>query len=67
MNSQHVVVMGAGFGGLNLARQLRDAPVQIALIGRQNHHLFQSCQRSMEIHVYASPYRPPSIRTGART
>jgi NADH dehydrogenase len=41
MNTPHVVVIGAGFGGLNVALQLRDAPVQITLIDRQNYHLFQ--------------------------
>lgn len=41
MNTPHVVILGAGFGGLNVARQLRDAPVQITLIDKQNYHLFQ--------------------------
>jgi NADH dehydrogenase len=41
MNIPHVVIIGAGFGGLNVARQLRNAPVRITLIDRQNYHLFQ--------------------------
>src|SRR5580700_11818618 len=36
-----VVIIGGGFGGLNAARQLRQAPVGITLIDRRNHHLFQ--------------------------
>jgi len=36
-----VVIVGAGFGGLRAARALRDAPVHITVIDRQNHHLFQ--------------------------
>jgi NADH dehydrogenase len=36
-----VVVVGAGFGGLNAARALARAPVDIVLIDRENHHLFQ--------------------------
>ena len=36
-----VVVVGAGFGGLNAARELRRAPVQVVLIDRNNYHLFQ--------------------------
>ncbi len=36
-----VVIIGAGFGGLNAARALRKVPVKITLIDRQNHHLFQ--------------------------
>ncbi len=37
----HVVIVGAGFGGLNAARDLRRAPVRITLIDRNNFHLFQ--------------------------
>src|SRR5579871_283697 len=37
----HVVIVGGGFGGMNAARALKNAPVQITLIDRNNHHLFQ--------------------------
>jgi NADH:quinone reductase (non-electrogenic) len=37
----HIVILGGGFGGLNLAKSLRNADAQITLIDRQNHHLFQ--------------------------
>jgi NADH:ubiquinone reductase (H+-translocating) len=37
----HVVIVGAGFGGLQAARALRDAPVRMTVIDRNNHHLFQ--------------------------
>ncbi|MGZ5181998.1 MAG: NAD(P)/FAD-dependent oxidoreductase [Ramlibacter sp.] len=36
-----VVIVGCGFGGLEAARALRDAPVDITLVDRTNHHLFQ--------------------------
>ena len=36
-----VVIIGAGFGGLRAARTLADAPVDITVIDRSNHHLFQ--------------------------
>ena len=36
-----VVIVGAGFGGLRAARALRNAPVHVSVIDRQNHHLFQ--------------------------
>jgi len=36
-----VVIVGAGFGGLNAAKALGDAPVQVTVIDRNNHHLFQ--------------------------
>jgi NADH dehydrogenase len=37
----HVVVVGCGFGGLNVVRTLRRAPVRVTVIDRSNHHLFQ--------------------------
>ncbi|NGN39735.1 NAD(P)/FAD-dependent oxidoreductase [Mesorhizobium sp. CGMCC 1.15528] len=37
----HVVVVGAGFGGLEATRNLTGAPVRITIIDRRNHHLFQ--------------------------
>src|ERR1700754_2398920 len=36
-----VVIVGAGFGGLEAAKALRRAPVDITIIDRQNHHTFQ--------------------------
>ena len=36
----HVVVVGAGFGGLRVARALRHAPVDVTLIDRHNYHTF---------------------------
>ena len=36
-----IVIIGCGFGGLEAARALRDAPVEITLVDRTNHHLFQ--------------------------
>lgn len=39
--SQHVVILGGGFGGLNAARELARAKVRVTLIDRRNHHLFQ--------------------------
>jgi NADH dehydrogenase len=37
----HVVIVGAGFAGLNAALALRKAPVDVTLIDRRNYHLFQ--------------------------
>lgn len=42
MNEPHrVVIVGGGFGGLQVARALKRAPVRITLIDRRNFHLFQ--------------------------
>jgi NADH dehydrogenase len=41
MSAHHVVVVGAGFGGLETAHRLAGAPVEITIVDRRNHHLFQ--------------------------
>ncbi|WP_048440082.1 NAD(P)/FAD-dependent oxidoreductase [Caenimonas sp. SL110] len=40
-NKPRIVIIGCGFGGLEAARTLRRADVDITLIDRTNHHLFQ--------------------------
>lgn len=37
----HIVIVGAGFGGLEAARGLADLPVRITIVDQRNHHLFQ--------------------------
>jgi NADH dehydrogenase len=37
----HVVIVGAGFGGLEVAHRLAGAPVRITIIDQRNYHLFQ--------------------------
>jgi NADH:ubiquinone reductase (H+-translocating) len=37
----HVVVVGAGFGGLEVVKHLNGAAVDITLVDQRNHHLFQ--------------------------
>ena len=41
MERHQVVIVGGGFGGLEAAKRLAKAPVQVTLIDRRNHHLFQ--------------------------
>ena len=38
---QRIVVVGGGFGGLEAVKTLRDLPVDVTLIDRNNYHLFQ--------------------------
>ncbi len=37
----HVVVVGAGFGGLEALRELADQPVNVTIVDQNNYHLFQ--------------------------
>src|SRR5215213_5853083 len=37
----HVVVLGAGFGGLTFCKQFRHSNARVTLVDRVNHHLFQ--------------------------
>src|SRR5436190_6998168 len=37
----HIVIIGAGFGGMEVARRLSKPPVTITLIDKHNYHLFQ--------------------------
>src|SRR6266852_191527 len=40
-NNSHVVIVGAGFGGLGVAEELAQVPVDVTLIDRHNYHTFQ--------------------------
>src|SRR5438067_3125391 len=40
-NWPRVVIIGAGFGGINAARALGNFPLRVTLIDRKNYHLFQ--------------------------
>src|SRR5579863_10437301 len=37
----HVVIIGAGFGGMQAAKELGKQPVEVTVIDRNNYHLFQ--------------------------
>jgi NADH dehydrogenase len=41
MNRPRVVIVGGGFAGIEAARSLRAVPVDVILVDRTNHHLFQ--------------------------
>ena len=40
-HNHHVVIVGGGFGGLNVAKGLNNAPITVTLIDKRNFHLFQ--------------------------
>jgi len=39
--SRRIVIVGSGLAGLFAARELRNAPAQVTLLDRAEHHLFQ--------------------------
>jgi NADH dehydrogenase len=41
LHSHHVVIVGAGFGGLEVAHRLAGAQIRMTLIDQRNYHLFQ--------------------------
>ena len=41
MARHRVVIVGAGFGGLAVARGLRDVPVDVTIVDANNFHTFQ--------------------------
>ena len=40
IDRHHVVIIGGGFGGMNTAKALRKADVDVTLVDKNNHHLF---------------------------
>ena len=57
-----VVVVGGGFGGLFATRALRRAPVQVTLVDRVNHHLFQPLLYQVATGVLSEGQIAPPIR-----
>ena len=48
-----VVIVGGGFGGLAAAKALRRAPVNVLVIDRSNHHVFQPLSYQVATSVLA--------------
>ncbi|APW37878.1 FAD-dependent oxidoreductase [Rhodoferax koreense] len=57
-----VVIIGSGFGGLEAARALRQAPVDITLVDKSNHHLFQPLLYQVATAGMAAPAIAAPIR-----
>lgn len=58
----HVVVIGSGFGGLFAVQNLKDADVDVTLIDRTNHHLFQPLLYQVATGILSSGEIAPSTR-----
>ena len=61
-NIPRVVIVGGGFGGLAAAKALRKAPVQVILIDRTNHHVFQPLLYQVATSVLAPSQMSAPIR-----
>jgi NADH:ubiquinone reductase (H+-translocating) len=57
-----VVVVGAGFGGLMAVRRLGRMPVDVTLVDRRNHHLFQPLLYQVATGMLSSGQIAPPIR-----
>src|SRR5262249_49776391 len=53
---RHIVVVGAGFGGLTFCQHLRSRSARISLVDRQNHHLFQPLLYQVAAAGLAAPH-----------
>jgi NADH dehydrogenase len=63
---RHVVIVGGGFGGLTAARELRHADVDVTLVDRMHHHLFQPLLYQVACGGLASGEIAPPIRSALR-
>jgi NADH dehydrogenase len=57
-----VVVVGGGFGGLNATRELADADVDLTLVDRTNHHLFQPLLYQVATGILSPGLIAPALR-----
>src|SRR6187200_1636855 len=57
-----VVIAGCGFGGLFAAKALRRAPVEVVVVDRTNHHLFQPLLYQVATGVLSEGDIAPPIR-----
>ncbi len=62
MKLPHIIVIGCGFGGLEAVRVLAHGPVEVTLIDRTNHHLFQPLLYQVATAGLAAPAISAPIR-----
>jgi NADH dehydrogenase len=64
--SHRVVIVGGGFGGLFAARSLRRGPIEVILVDRLNHHLFQPLLYQVATGILSEGEIAPPIRNVLR-
>ena len=62
MSTHRVVIVGCGFAGLFAAKALRRAPVEVVVVDRTNHHLFQPLLYQVTTGVLSEGDIAPPIR-----
>ena len=62
LKPHHVVIIGSGFGGLFSAKALKDAPVDVTVIAKTNHHLFQPLLYQVATGILSEGAIAPSTR-----
>ncbi len=62
MQRPRVVIIGGGFGGLSAARELKRAPVDVTLVDRLNHHLFQPLLYQVATGILSDGQIAPPLR-----
>jgi NADH:quinone reductase (non-electrogenic) len=63
MSRQRIVVIGSGFGGLTATKALKHAPVDITMISRTQHHLFQGLLYQVATGILSEGEIAPATRT----
>jgi NADH dehydrogenase len=68
MNAQlpHIVVLGAGFGGLTFAKEFPSDLARVTVVDRQNHHVFQPLLYQVATAALAAPDIAAPIRSVLR-
>jgi len=66
VNRPRVVVIGAGFAGLNAAKALSRAPVDVTVVDRKNHHTFQPLLYQVALAVLSPAEIASPVRTVLR-
>jgi NADH dehydrogenase FAD-containing subunit len=60
-----VAIVGGGFGGLYAARAPAQAAIDVVLVDRRNHHLFQPLLYQVATGSF-SPWAAPGLQNGHR-
>lgn len=59
----HIVIVGAGFGGLQAAKRLCNKQVDLTIIDRRNHHLFQPLLYQVALAILSTSHIAVPIRS----